>query len=116
MNIQHLIGFTYAIGQEVTFYCNGKGALRGTIIEQSNYLNKENKEVTGYTIKSVGEKYFHIPENHVFPKSIDTNGVLKIVQYRSVYNEHARIVEKEKVLKKKLEELWVEVQKVTEDI
>lgn len=87
MQVKQSVGFKYTIGQEVTFYCNGKGAAIGNVVEQMNYLNKENKVVVGYAIKSAGETYYHIPERNVFPKSVDTGIVLKIIQYRSVSND-----------------------------
>ena len=104
-----IVKFKYAIGQEVTFYCNGKGATKGNIVEQMSYLNKENKTVIGYAIKSAGETYYHIPEKNVFPKSVDPGIVLKIMQYKSVSNEYRRTIAKEDLLKKKLDELFADI-------
>ena len=108
-DIKYSVSFKYAIGQEVTFYCDGKGAAKGHIVEQMSYLNKENKIAVGYAIKSAGETYYHIPERNVFPKSIDPGIVLKIIQYRSVSNEYLRIIEKENYLKKRLDELLADI-------
>lgn len=105
VDIKYSVNFKYAIGQEVTFYCNGKGAAKGNVVEQMNYLNKENKIAVGYAIKSTGETYYHIPEKNVFPTSVDPGIVLKIMQYRSVSNEYLRIIAKEDLLRKKLDEL-----------
>lgn len=102
--VQHLIGFNYDIGDEVIFYCSER-VLRGTIVEQSNYLNKDCRTVTGYAIKSDRETYFHTPEENVFPKSMDTDTVMKIVKYRAILNEHGRLSERKEMLEEKLEEL-----------
>lgn len=109
VDIKYSVSFKYTIGQEVTFYCNGKGAARGNVVEQMSYLNKENKITVGYAIKSAGETYYHIPEKNVFPKSVDPGIVLKIIQYRSVSNEYLRIIAKEDLLKKKLDELLADI-------
>lgn len=109
VDIKYSVSFKYTIGQEVTFYCNGKGATRGNVVEQMSYLNKENKITVGYAIKSAGETYYHIPEKNVFPKSVDPGIVLKIIQYRSVSNEYLRIIAKEDLLKKKLDELLTDI-------
>lgn len=106
---KYVVGFKYAIGQEVTFYCNGKGAVRGNVVEQMSYLNKDGKPTVGYAIKSAGETYYHIPEKNVFPKSVDPGIVFKIMQYRSVSNEYLRIIAKEDLLKKKLDELLTDI-------
>lgn len=109
VDIKYSVNFKYTIGQEVTFYCNGKGAARGDVVEQMSYLNKENKITVGYAIKSAGETYYHIPEKNVFPKSVDPGIVLKIIQYRSVSNEYLGIIAKEDLLKKKLDELLADI-------
>ena len=109
VDIKHSVSFKYAIGQEVTFYCNGKGATRGNVVEQMSYLNKDGKTAIGYAIKSAGETYYHIPEKNVFPKSVDPGIVLKIMQYRSVSNEYRRTIAKEDLLKKKLDELLTDI-------
>ena len=111
---KYVVEFKYAIGQEVTFYCNGKGAARGNIVEQMSYLNKDGKTAVGYAIKSAGETYYHIPEKNVFPKSVDPGIVLKIMQYRSVSNEYLRIIAKEDLLKKKLDELLTDIPEAIE--
>ena len=108
-DMKSVVEFKHAIGQEVTFYCSGKGATRGNIVEQSNYLTGDGKTSVGYAIKSAGETYFHIPEKNVFPKSVDSGIVLKIMQYRSVSNEYLRIIAKEDLLKKKLDELLADI-------
>ena len=104
-----IVKFKYAVGQEVTFYCNGKGAARGNIVEQMSYLNKENKTAIGYAIKSVGEIYYHIPEKNVFPKSVTPEIVLKIMRYESVSKEYNRNIEKGKLLKNQLDTLLMEI-------
>lgn len=104
-----IVKFKYAIGQEVTFYCNGKGAARGNVVEQMSYLNKDGKTAVGYAIKSAGETYYHIPEKNVFPKSVDPGTVLKIIQYRSISNEYLRVIAKEDLLKIKLDELLADI-------
>ena len=109
IDIKCSVSFKYTIGQEVTFYCNGKGAARGNVVEQMSYLNKENKTAIGYAIKSAGETYYHIPEKNVFPKSVDPGIVLKIMQYRSVSNEYLRTIAKVDLLKKKLDELLTDI-------
>lgn len=109
VDIKYSVSFKYTIGQEVTFYCNGKGAARGNVVEQMSYLNKENKITVGYAIKSAGETYYHIPEKNVFPKSVDPGIVLKIMQYRSVSNEYLRTIAKVDLLKKKLDELLADI-------
>ena len=109
VDIKYSVSFKYAIGQEVTFYCNGKGATRGNVVEQMSYLNKDGKTAIGYAIKSAGETYYHIPEKNVFPKSVDPGIVLKIMQYRSVSNEYRRTIAKEDLLKKKLDELLTDI-------
>lgn len=109
IDIKYSVSFKYAIGQEVTFYCNGKGASKGNVVEQMSYLNKDGKTAIGYAIKSAGETYYHIPEKNVFPKSVDPGIVLKIMQYRSVSNECLRIIAKEDLLKKKLDELLIDI-------
>ena len=109
VDIKYSVSFKYTIGQEVTFYCNGKGATRGNVVEQMSYLNKENKTAIGYAIKSAGETYYHIPEKNVFPKSVDPGVVLKIMQYRAKSNEYLRNIEKEKQLRNELEQLLAEI-------
>ena len=106
---KYIVEFKYAISQEVIFYCNGKGAARGNIVEQMSYLNRDGKTAIGYAIKSAGETYYHIPEKNVFPKSVDPRIVLKIMQYRSISNEYLRIIAKEDLLKKKLDELLTDI-------
>lgn len=109
VDIKYSVSFKYTIGQEVTFYCNGKGAVRGNVVEQMSYLNKDGKTAIGYAIKSAGETYYHIPEKNVFPKSVDPGIVLKIMQYRSVSNEYLRTIAKVDLLKKKLDELLTDI-------
>ena len=109
VDVKYSVSFKYTIGQEVTFYCNSKGATRGNVVEQMSYLNKENKTAIGYAIKSAGETYYHIPEKNVFPKSVDPGIVLKIMQYRSVSNEYLKVIEKENYLKKRLDNLLADI-------
>lgn len=103
-DVQYLVGFKHSVGEEVTFYCS-RGVLRGTIVEQSNYIDKDNMTVIGYAIKSNGETYFHIPEDNVFPRSMETGVVLQIIQYRVVHNEYNRIIRKKEILEEKMDEL-----------
>lgn len=109
VGIKYSVSFKYTIGQEVTFYCNGKGAAKGNVVEQMSYLNKENKIAVGYAIKSAGETYYHIPEKNVFPKSVDTKTVLNIMLYRNVSKEYLRVIEKENYLKKRLDSLLADI-------
>lgn len=112
---KYVVEFKYAVGQRITFYCGKENFLgdifKGTITEQSNYLDKGDMKTTivGYTIQSGGQTYYHITEKNVFPKSVDPGIVLKIMQYRSVSNEYLRIIAKEDLLKKKLDELLADI-------
>lgn len=105
-----VVEFKYAIGQRVTFYCGGD-TFRGTITEQSNYLDKKDMKTTviGYTIQSGGQTYYHIPERNVFPETVDPEVAMTIILYKSKYRQLLGLMEEQERLENELNKLFNEI-------
>ena len=104
------IEFKYAVGQEVTFYCGGD-TFKGTIIEQSSYLDRKDMKTTtiGYTIQSSGQTYYHIAEKNVFPETVTPEIAMKVILYRSKSKTFLELVEEQERLAKELDKLFSEI-------
>lgn len=104
------IEFKYAVGQEVTFYCGGD-TFKGTIIEQSSYLDRKDMKTTtiGYTIQSSGQTYYHIAEKNVFPETVTPEIAMKVILYRSKFKTFLELVEEQERLAKELNKLFSEI-------
>lgn len=109
-DIEYVVKFKYAIGQEVTFYCGGD-TFKGTITEQSNYLDKKDMKtaVIGYTIASGGQTYYHIAEKNVFPETVTPEVAMKVILYRSKSKTFLRLVEEQERLGDELDKLFNEI-------
>lgn len=107
---KYVVEFKYAVGQRVTFYYGGD-TFKGTITEQSNYLDKGDMKTTivGYTIQSGGQTYYHITEKNVFPETVSPDIAMKIVIYRSKSKTFLELVEEQERLAKELDKLFSEI-------
>ena len=104
------IEFKYMVGQRVTFYCGGD-TFKGTITEQSNYLDKRDMKTTivGYTIQSGGQTHYHIAEKNVFPETVSPEVAMKVILYRSKSKTFLELVEEQERLAKELDKLFSEI-------
>ena len=107
---KYVIEFKYAVGQRVTFYCGGD-TFKGTITEQSNYLDKGDTKTTivGYTIQSGGQTYYHIAEKNVFPETVSPDIAMKIIIYRAKSETFLKLVEEQERLENELNKLFSEI-------
>ena len=110
VDVKYSVSFKYAIGQEVTFYCGGD-TFKGTITEQSNYLDKKGMKTTivGYTIQSGGQTYYHIAEKNVFPETVSPDIAMKIIIYRAKSETFLKLVEEQERLGNELDKLFNEI-------
>ena len=107
---KYVIEFKYAVGQRVTFYCGGD-TFKGTITEQSNYLDKGDTKTTivGYTIQSGGQTHYHIAEKNVFPETVSPDIAMKIIIYRDKSKTFLNLVEEQERLGNELDKLFSEI-------
>ena len=107
---KYVIEFKYAVGQRVTFYCGGD-TFKGTITEQSNYLDKGDTKTTivGYTIQSGGQTYYHIAEKNVFPETVSPDIAMKIIIYRAKSETFSKLVEEQERLENELNKMFSEI-------
>ena len=107
---KYAIEFKYMVGQRVTFYCGGD-TFKGTITEQSNYLDKRDMKTTivGYTIQSGGQTHYHIAEKNVFPETVSPEVAMKVILYRSKSKTFLELVEEQERLAKELDKLFSEI-------
>ena len=109
-DVKYVVEFKFAVGQRVTFYCGGD-TFKGTITEQSNYLDKKDMKTTvvGYTIQSGGQAHYHIAEKNVFPETVSPDVAMKIVLYRAKSKTFLKLVEEQERLRDEMDKLFSEI-------
>ena len=107
---KYVVEFKYAVGQRVTFYCGGD-TFKGTIIEQSNYLDKKDMKTTiiGYTIQSGDQTHYHIAEKNVFPETVDPDIAMKVIIYRAKSKTFLELAKEQERLGNELDKLFSEI-------